>query len=389
MEKGGRIKWIDGLRGIACLMIFVHHFILTFYPATFFGSSFTVHNAWEPKVGRIPFLWLIFGNNTWVGLFLVVSGVVLTKYVFSHDFSHIADSMLKRYFRLMLPVFVVSAVVYVMMNNHLFSNVDASFLTGSTWLTQYYVGKVDILELLMDSLINVWFVGDSTFSGAFWMLSTMFYGSFLVYILAIIAKHRKFLWGYLVLSVFFLLMNSLLLGMVLGGLLAYLFRGDKKGKCNILEQLFGVFLLIFGLYVGSYPSVVAPGRALKWVGQPLSFLAGFVEAIDVGQTIHMIAAAMIVAGIWMTPFVKKALEWKPVLFLGTISYSVYLVHIPLLFSFTTSIFIRIFAWLENYNMSVLAVFCATVPLLLGISGLFYWLVEKNSNRLINTLLSKF
>lgn len=388
MEKGGRIKWIDGIRGIACLMIFVHHFILTFYPATFFGSSFTVHNAWEPKVGRIPFLWLIFGNNTWVGLFLVVSGVVLTKYVFSHDFSHIADSMLKRYFRLMLPVFAVSTVVYIMINNHLFSNVEASFLTGSTWLTQYYVGKVDILELLMDSLINVWFVGDSTFSGAFWMLSTMFYGSFLVYILAIIAKHRKFLWGYLVLSVFFLLMNSLLLGMVLGGLLAYLFRGDKKGKYNILEQLFGVFLLIFGLYAGSYPSVVAPGRALKWVGQPLSYLAGFVEAIDVGQTIHMLAAAMIVAGIWMTSYVKKALEWKPVLYLGTISYGVYLVHIPLLFSFTTSIFIRIYAWLENYNMSVLAVFCATVPLLLGISGLFYWLVEKNSNRLINTLLSK-
>lgn len=34
-----RMKWIDGLKGIACVGIFYHHFFLRYAPESYYGQS--------------------------------------------------------------------------------------------------------------------------------------------------------------------------------------------------------------------------------------------------------------------------------------------------------------------------------------------------------------
>lgn len=47
-----RLRWLDGLRGIACLGVFTHHFILTFFPAMYYGDSQCAHlnGEFETKI---------------------------------------------------------------------------------------------------------------------------------------------------------------------------------------------------------------------------------------------------------------------------------------------------------------------------------------------------
>ena len=40
-----RISYIDGLRGIACILVFVNHFLMAFYPASYFGADAPSHFA--------------------------------------------------------------------------------------------------------------------------------------------------------------------------------------------------------------------------------------------------------------------------------------------------------------------------------------------------------
>lgn len=100
--------------------------------------------------------------------------------------------MMKRYFRLSLPVFFISLIVYLMIKGEMIYNVQANQIVQSPWLGTYYSEKKTLKDVFYTSFISVWFVGESTFSNAFWMLKEIFMGSYLTYILSMIGyKKRK------------------------------------------------------------------------------------------------------------------------------------------------------------------------------------------------------
>ena len=96
--------------------------------------------------------------------------------------------MVKRYLRLSLPVFVISIIVFLMMNSNMFYNTRINDVVGSSWLANYYLSKASLSSLLFSSFVSVWISGDTTFSTAFWMLPYIFIGS---YILAMIINNKK------------------------------------------------------------------------------------------------------------------------------------------------------------------------------------------------------
>ena len=111
-----RILWIDGLRGIACLCIFFHHWLSAFFYAAIVGEIQYVHtsNLMDMKFSRSPLSFWANGNFM-VCIFCMVTGLVLTLQIMQVDHKHTAKVLIKRYFRLALPLFVVSAVVYLML----------------------------------------------------------------------------------------------------------------------------------------------------------------------------------------------------------------------------------------------------------------------------------
>lgn len=385
MAEAKRMKWIDGLRGIACGWIFVHHFLLFFYPATYWGLDATTHTPkafhWDAMLAQSPFACLINGNF-WVCVFLTVSGLVLSNYVFSHSASQVADSMLKRYFRLSLPVFVLSAIVFFMMKWNLFREMaKAAAMTGSPSLLTLYATKASFLEVVLDSFINVWFVGDQTFSGAFWMLSALFIGSYVSYILALIAKERRFLWGYVGIIVILGLLDSLVVCAAVGGLLAYGMKhiGHPGKGLKWISALVGILFLVVGLFLGGYPTGVTPDNVYR-------LLPKLPPAFTSYQIWHVLGAGAFLLGLSMIPALQSLLETRAFQFFGKISFSFYLVHLPLLCAFSIPLFIWFIELGIAYTLSAFIAFLVSFAMSVLAAWLFWLLVEQNCNRITAMIL---
>lgn len=380
-NKEEHILWLDGLRGIACTLVFMHHFILAFFPAAYYGIET------ESSLNKIDTLLakstigIIFNGNFWVCIFCIVSGFVLSlKIMNKRNRGSISESILKRYPRLVLPMFFISFLVYFMLKMGLFSNLEAASYTKSEWLSGYYLETVSIKKVITCSLYSVWFEGDSTFSTAFWMMTPLFMGSFLTYLIGVVTwnANRYIYIVYAMIAIFTLKKNSLLFCFVVGSLLAYIYYNSKKMMEN---HVLGILLLILGIYFGGYPSNASP---LDYY----SILAGKLpENINAGQFYHMIGASLFIYGIFCLKLGKMILENKIFLRLGKISFAIYLLHIPILFSVTTKIFLILYKTTKHYFVSAGVGLCVSGILLIIVAGLFNKYVEKWCGKITDKIVN--
>ena len=96
--------------------------------------------------------------------------------------------------------------------------------------------------------------------------------------------------------------------------------------------------------------------ATFWVGHP---------AVYVWYSINAFFAGMVVMGAAMGGRIARWIFGNPVaIFLGTISYSLYLWHYPIV------------EWLRPLNLGYATFFAVAIPLCIGVSALSYALVER-------------
>lgn len=377
-----RITWIDGLRGVASLFIVFHHFIMGYYPAAYEGVGALRHMSGntEAVFSQSPLAFFAIGDF-WVSVFCLVSGFVISYQVFHMtDVKQFSKSLLKRYPRLMLPVFALSAIVYVMLHLELFFNTPAAALSGSEWLAQFYQNKTTVSDLIFSSIADTWIVGMSTlYSNAFWMLADLFAGSFMAYILAAMARgmNGRMLYVYIGVVVVYLSTNSRLTDFAFGVLLAYIAErfGSKIAAHSKVCVCLGSGTLILAVILGAYPVAYSPTNAYR-------ILNHLPQRLNPYYFYHMLAAALLVLSIYLLSPLKRLLSLKPMLFLGKISYSVYLVHIPVLFSLSAWLLVEFTKRTQNYNLSAGMMLLISMPVILLISCLFYRFIEKPAARLI-------
>lgn len=136
-----------------------------------------------------------------------------------------------------------------------------------------------------------------------------------------------------------------------------------------------------GWILGSYPEF-----------QSTHFYRLLTELRPAGTTArvfwHQIGAFLLLLSVSYFRLPQRLFESKPFQFLGKISFSVYLVHIPMLCSFSSWLFLRLLEAGLSYNRAALAMFTATAPLLIVCAWLFYRYVERFSYGLGKTLLRK-
>lgn len=378
-----RITWIDGLRGAASLFIIFHHFILGYYPAAYEGAEGVPHlrSGIEAAFSQSPLGFFVTGD-LWVSVFCLISGFVIAYQVFHmKDEKQLSKSLLKRYPRLMLPVFALSAIVYVMLHLNLFYNAPASMLSGSEWLAQFYQNKTTLSDLFFSSLADTWIVGMSTlYSNAFWMLADLFAGSFMAYILAAMGRgmNKRMLWVYTGAALLYLSTNSRLTNFALGVLAAYIVEqsGERMEKHKKACAGAGIVMLAAALVLGAYPVGHAPDNAYR-------LLNHLPDRLNPVYFYHMLAAALLFMAIWLLRPLGRGLSVKPVLFLGKISYSLYLVHIPVIYSLSAWLLVKFMGKTGNYNLSAGLSFAISLPVIILLAWLFYRFIERNCTRLIN------
>jgi len=113
-----KIQYLDGLRGLAALVVVFHHFILAFYPALFLGRNAATHL----KDGTEAFISgsamnIFYGGNFMVAIFFVLSGFVLShKFFLKKDYEILTQGAVKRYIRLVIPVALSIFIAFFLLN---------------------------------------------------------------------------------------------------------------------------------------------------------------------------------------------------------------------------------------------------------------------------------
>ncbi len=82
MKDNNRILWLDGIKGIACIFIFLHHFFVHYFPAVYYGSlELSKAKGIDIYLSQSPIGFFLNGNF-FVHLFLIISGYVITCTVY-------------------------------------------------------------------------------------------------------------------------------------------------------------------------------------------------------------------------------------------------------------------------------------------------------------------
>lgn len=357
IQTKSRNTWIDGLKGIACFQVFFNHFMCSFYPAYYLSGEQIVHtNGFEKWLAYSPLNMLLEGEM-FVAIFCLVSGLFLTLKVMGLKDKSIklSEIIVGRYFRLVLPVVPIGALVCLMTRLNFFSNEAAAQITGSEWLGSFYNRPLGVVETLSSVLIKTWFYGDDTLSTAFWMLPQMFIGSFLAILLGIIywKMPKKSVWIYAFVALALIPRHDYVVVFAIGAIFAWMLkenqidflrRIDSKG---VAATVVGVLCVLIAHIVAGYPIQLEPKGIYVYMN------LGF------NDLWRVIGGTLLVFGIWNVGIFQKFLSLPIFKNLGGLCYEFYIIHIPLLFSVGTSIFMILTDWGLSYNVAGIVNFVLT------------------------------
>ena len=352
-DSSARIKGLDGLRGFASLAVVLYHLSLIARP----GLSDTAW-AW---LTQSP-LKLLFPGTEAVLVFFALSGLVVALPALRTDFAW-TRYYPSRLLRLYLPVFgalVLATVLIIAIPR------DAASVPDGSWLRDAQATSVSPLSFFAEaSLIPASYDIDNVL----WSLRWELFFSLLLPVFVLLAIRFRRASPYLaaaagaatiagrVLEIDALVyLPVFLLGTIIAvnleGIRAYAQRLGTRALWPVLAASAAVLLVASWLV---RPVVDAYS---KIVGDVVWGFAG-------------VGATLIVLLVIAWPVLRRACERPTALWLGRISFSLYLVHAPILG--TLGYLLGVERWW--------LVCLIGLPLSLGISALFYRWVERPSHAL--------
>ena len=368
-----RVRFLNGLRGIASLIVVFDHIAISFFPAAVDIDAPAHHSSLEWLVERTPLHLLVAGNFS-VCIFFVLSGFVLsTKFFETKKNSVVVAMAIKRYFRLALSILASVLLAYGLIRLHLFKNVELSGQTGSLWLLRFWRTMPSFFGTLYHGLVGVFISGKSDeFNTVLWTMRLELIGSFMVFaVLLAFGKSRFRATLYILLGI--LLVKSYLVAFLAGVVLSdyYVSASGKGTLSRLLSKGWWVLPLVVGLYLGSSP--VDSLRSTPF--QHLVLPAG----LAVAMTMHIVGAILLVGSLLYAKPIQRLLTRRSMVYLGDLSFGLYLTHIFILGTFASYLFVH-FSSL-SYGVRFLVTIVPALLLMLGVAHLFTKYVDQQAIRL--------
>lgn len=378
-QKAERFIELEGLRGIAAIIVALYHYSIAFYAFAFFSNNTTmatIPNTWfEPIIHGNPLMALVSGSFA-VSLFFVLSGFVLSVGFFQTGKEHIIKKLAaKRYIRLMLPALASVILCYILIKLGLAHAQEAAVTTNSGWLGVQWNFAPHLIEAIFNGTWGIFTTSQSAYNNVLWTMTIEFAGSFLVFGALLIFGRSKHRWV-LYTSLLAITINTWFLGFVFGMMLADLYAsGTLQQKVRDLRIVLP--LLALGIFFGGYPFAGTEGTIYAYLTVPQ-----WVGTVNFVSLYTLIGAAIIVTVVITSTQVASVLAKKTVSRLGKYTFSLYLIHLPVLFTFTTFCFVHLQHHM-GYNKAVALSLLASVPVVAGLAYLFERYVDSPSIRLSN------
>lgn len=186
------INSIEIIRVFACLGVVLGHFRGAFLPNI---------NSWF----RNTPLELIFGGSNSVRILFTISGFVISvKYFQRQCYEQVPVDILKRWFRLMPAILTANIMVYFLMKEGMFFNIEAANISGSQdFLGSFNTFSPNFKECLYDSLIGYYLYGKTAYIAPLWTMRHEFMGSILVLAVIGIFKNNRLRFLYYIIQLYF------------------------------------------------------------------------------------------------------------------------------------------------------------------------------------------
>jgi peptidoglycan/LPS O-acetylase OafA/YrhL len=342
-----RYRSLDGLRGVAALVVVVHHCLLTsaVLAATYRGGT---TGGWglNELLARTP-LHLVWDGTGAVLVFFVLSGFVLTLAFIQPAPPRWANYYARRLPRLYLPVWaaLALAVALAALAPRLVTN-------GQSWWINAHASPATVSMVAKDATL---LTDPSLLDSALWSLRwEVMFSLLLPLYIWFAVKWRGLAW------------------LKFAAALALIGLGSKTGHASLL------YLPVFALGVlmaserERILAVTARFSAGVWTA--LVTVAVLLLTFDwmfgpyaewVIRPVRSAGAALIVLGFLNAGAVVRFASKKPVQWLGRISFSLYLVHEPIV--------VTVDRLLPGDN--ALEVLVIALPIALAIAAIFYKLIE--------------
>ncbi|KAI1847246.1 hypothetical protein JX266_006786 [Neoarthrinium moseri] len=379
-QESGRVHataWLDGLRGFAAFFVVLHHMTIIWFP-------WSVYNAYgaDPDsylLFQLPIVRLIITGHIQVAIFLVISGYALSlktlkflhKGQVGEAHNALVSSAFRRHPRLFIPPIVVCffSMFFAWMNwygNGARMPGAATPVVNPPIFESFWDQLIDYLKWcwrLADPLTRAVPSGEWVYDNPLWTLPYEFRGSFLVYgILLALSRARPVVriitTALLAIHALCFVYHTMFL-FIVGLLIADLKLWDpdvagfvqdladrvhiklpaiRLGKTERHQRFLWGVLSLFGffvaLWIGSIPNFHRGGKD-AFGYRTLSALIPMNWHAQGQQDNYWvcIAAALLIFVVDRTPLLQKLYTNRLGLFLGRISFALYLVHVPILHSF--------------------------------------------------------
>jgi peptidoglycan/LPS O-acetylase OafA/YrhL len=363
-----KIAYLDGLRGFAALVVVWTHFKELVLP----GAPWTVHFQYEEILHNSPIA-LIFSSKLAVLLFFVHSGLVLSwKYLFTLDHRVLISMLLRRGFRLGIPIAVSVIFAFVLMRAGAMHNNEAAVITGAERWTEGYRFDPTLRTALTDAMGGALLYSSVRYNGALWTMPIELicsYGVFLL--LPLIGRLRtdQMILAFAIACLSLLSNYHWMVCFMAGIVLA---RVYQEGGFNRNGKVFELFSSLSWLRPTVFAVVVVFAVYPDWSGIHLPLP----KFLNPKETVQIIAAVLLVVLVLISPFAQRLLSYPVSRFLGRVSFSAYLVHLPIICSFSSWMIIRLAKLGVGYGKIILLTLSATIPMVYLVSWLMTVCVDR-------------
>lgn len=362
---------LDGLRAFAAVYVVLHHIVL---------QKYTVNASNLPIMEQITVSTFKYGHYA-VNLFIVLSGYCLMLPVLNSNYELRSGGILtfykKRTKRILPPYFLAMLVSLILI--YFFVGTK----TGTHWDMSIPVFKKDLFTHIL--LIHDLFHSTAfKINHAFWSISVEYRIYFLFPFLLIIWRKRGPLAAIAataIISLLILIAVKLIYPYFVdirpnAGVNPYvilfatgMFAADISYHDNRYVQLrqrmpWGIILLIM-IMVVCFITMHPVGGEYGW--EVTDILVGICSAV---LLVAISVPSEKKAG---RNWIKKVLSWKPLVFLGTFAYSIYLIHAPLVQILWQYVIVPLN--ISTYASTCLLLLVGT-PVIIAMSYLFFLICER-------------
>lgn len=372
-HETSHLHYLDSLRGLAALYVVFHHAVLQFDFSEEYKNIFVKSFIYAITNGSK------YGHYA-VDLFIVLSGFCLMLPVIRNNGKIKGGTVnfFKKRFRRILPSYYLAMTLSLLLILTLIGNP-----TGTHWDISIPVSIKDIITHLF-LIQDIFRETALKINHAFWSISVEWRIYFLFPLL--IALWKRFgalavtgsalilsfmLYFVLYLSFHFLAPSSFNLtpwgicphyiGLLTLGMLSAEIAFSKKSDFAVLRKKLPsktIALLLAAISLVIYDTLMR--SAYLWVITDL--IAG------IGFSCLLIAASSSHKGLFF-----DVLAWKPLVFIGGFSYSLYLIHAPLLQIISQYLLepLGLATWMSSFILCLVG-----IPVIIGCSYLFFLLFER-------------